>query len=64
MKFKLDTHGRYMMFAVILMIFLATLDQTIVTTALPTIASDLDNIKDLPWIITAYLLASTVSLPI
>ena len=43
---------------------LAALDQTIVATALPTIAGDLHDLSHLAWIVTAYLLTSTVSTPL
>ena len=43
---------------------LASLDQTIVATALPTIASDLHGLSHLTWVVTAYLLASTASTPL
>jgi EmrB/QacA subfamily drug resistance transporter len=42
---------------------LASLDQTIVSTALPTIVRDLGGAQHLSWVVTAYLLASTVSTP-
>ena len=45
-------------------ILLASLDQTIVSTALPTIVGDLGGAQHLSWIVTAYLLASTVSTPL
>jgi EmrB/QacA subfamily drug resistance transporter len=44
--------------------FLAALDQTIVSTALPTIVADLHGASHLSWIIVAYLLAATVSTPL
>ncbi len=44
--------------------FLAALDQTIVATALPTIVGDLGGLDHLSWVVTAYLLASTVSTPL
>ena len=44
--------------------FLATLDQTIVSTALPTIVGDFHRSDLLSWVITAYLLASTASTPL
>ncbi len=47
-----------------LVVLLASLDSTIVATALPTIAGDLGGISKLSWIVTAYLLASTVTTPI
>lgn len=40
---------------------LGALDQTIVATALPTIVGDLGSLDQLPWVVTAYLLASTAS---
>src|SRR5580698_1626553 len=43
---------------------LAALDQTIVSTALPTIVGDLKGGSNIAWIITAYLLAATVSTPL
>jgi len=43
---------------------LAALDQTIVSTALPTIVGDLGGLDHLSWVVTAYLLTSTVSVPL
>jgi EmrB/QacA subfamily drug resistance transporter len=50
--------------ALMLVILLASLDQTIVATALPTIVGDLGGLQHLSWVVTAYLLASTVTGPI
>ena len=50
--------------ALMLGMFLASLDQTIVATALPTIAGDLHGLNHLAWVVTAYLLASTISTPL
>jgi EmrB/QacA subfamily drug resistance transporter len=50
--------------ALMLGMFLAALDQTIVSTALPTIVFDLHGASHLSWVVTAYLIASTVSTPI
>ena len=50
--------------ALLLGLFLAALDQTIVATALPTIVGDLHGASHLTWVVTAYLLASTVSTPL
>jgi EmrB/QacA subfamily drug resistance transporter len=44
--------------------FLAALDQTIVATALPTIVGELGGLDHLSWVITAYLLTSTASTPL
>ena len=46
--------------ALMLVLLLAALDQTIVATALPTIVADLGDVSKLSWVVTAYLLASTV----
>jgi MFS family permease len=46
------------------LMFLATLEQTIVATALPSIAADLGDVHLLSWIVTAYLLTSTCITPI
>jgi EmrB/QacA subfamily drug resistance transporter len=50
--------------ALMLGMFLAALDQTIVSTALPTIVADLHVASHLAWIVVAYLLAATVSTPL
>ena len=50
--------------ALMLGMLLAALDQTIVSTALPTIVGDLKGGSHIAWIITAYLLATTVSTPL
>ncbi len=50
--------------ALLLGMLLAALDQTIVATALPTIAGDLHGLSHLSWVVTAYLLASTASTPL
>jgi EmrB/QacA subfamily drug resistance transporter len=50
--------------ALMLGMLLAALDQTIVATALPTIVGDLGGLDHLSWVVTAYLLAATVSTPL
>ena len=50
--------------ALMLVLFLASLDQTVVSTALPTIVGDLGGLEHLSWVVTAYLLAATISGPI
>lgn len=57
-------HLRWILAALMLTLLLAALDQTIVSTALPTITSDLGGLNHLSWVVTAYLLASTASTPI
>jgi EmrB/QacA subfamily drug resistance transporter len=50
--------------ALLLGMSLAALDQTIVATALPTIVGELGGLAHISWVVTAYLLASTISTPI
>ena len=45
-------------------LFLAALDQTIVATALPTIVGELGGLDYYSWVVTAYLLSSTVCTPL
>ncbi|MGA3150548.1 MAG: MDR family MFS transporter [Candidatus Saccharimonadales bacterium] len=52
------------MLAVMSGMLLAALDQTIVATALPRIVSELHGLRDLSWVVTAYLLTSTIAIPI
>ncbi|HKX72422.1 MAG TPA: MDR family MFS transporter [Candidatus Saccharimonadales bacterium] len=52
------------MLAVMSGLFLAALDQTIVGTALPKILSEFNALKELTWVVTAYLLTSTIAVPI
>jgi EmrB/QacA subfamily drug resistance transporter len=49
---------------IMLATLLAALDQTIVATALPSIVTDLRGFEHLSWVVTAYLLASTVTVPL
>ncbi len=51
-------------FGVLLPTFMGSLDQTILATALPTIGRDFGDVHNLPWLITAYLLASTAVIPL
>src|SRR5487761_1373033 len=50
--------------ALMLAMLLAALDQTIVSTALPTIVGDLGGLTELSWVVTAYILTSAVSTPL
>lgn len=60
------THAEIMVVvgALMLAMFLAALDQTIVSTALPKIAVDLNGLNKLSWVATSYLLASAIVTPI
>ncbi|MER6116458.1 MDR family MFS transporter [Streptomyces sp. NPDC001743] len=55
---------RAAMSALVLAVLLAALDQTIVSTALPRIAEDLNGFDDIAWVSAAYLLASTAVTPV
>jgi EmrB/QacA subfamily drug resistance transporter len=59
-----DRTIRSIIIGIMLAMFLAALDQTIVATALPAIGRDLGNAEDLSWTITAYLLSSTTVAPL
>src|SRR3954454_10986449 len=50
--------------ALVLGMLLAALDQTIVSTALPTIVGDLGGVNHLSWVVTAYLITVTASTPL
>ena len=55
---------RTIMLSLMLTMFLTALDQTIVATALPTIGRQFNDVNNLSWVITAYLLASTAVAPV
>jgi EmrB/QacA subfamily drug resistance transporter len=63
---KVYSHRQVMVILSGLMLgmLLAALDQTIVATALPTIVGDLGGLNHLSWVVTAYLVASTVTTPL
>jgi EmrB/QacA subfamily drug resistance transporter len=51
-------------FSVLLALLLSSLDQTVVATALPRIVTDLQGADRYVWVVTAYMLCSTVTIPI
>ncbi|SEV91868.1 MDR family MFS transporter [Luteibacter sp. 329MFSha] len=55
---------RLLFTALMMVMLLAALDQTIVSTALPTIVGDLGGFDRLSWVVTSYLLSSTVVVPL
>src|SRR5690348_3759744 len=55
---------RSIIIGVLVAMFLAALDQTIVATAMPTIGHALGDFENLPWIVTTYLLTSTAVTPL
>src|SRR5262245_2695109 len=50
--------------SVMLPMFLAVVDQTIVSTALPAVAATLGSVERVSWVVVAYLLAGTIAAPI
>ena len=50
--------------AIVLAMLPAVLDQTILATALPTIAGDLGSLSDVSWVVTAYVVAAAASMPL
>src|SRR4051812_23814629 len=50
--------------AIVLAMLPAVLDQTILATALPTIATDLGRLSDVSWVVTAYVVAAAASTPL
>ncbi|MGD9864540.1 MAG: MDR family MFS transporter [Pseudodonghicola sp.] len=55
---------RLVILAAASVLFIASLGQTVVTTALPAILSDLGGLAQITWVITAYLMAATVGSPV
>src|SRR6185312_15903064 len=52
------------MFGLMLSLFLANLDQTIIATCLSAIATDLQGWHLVPWVVSSYLVTSTATTPI
>src|SRR5215218_6189160 len=50
--------------ALVLAMLPAVLDQTILATALPTIATDLGRLRDVSWLVTVYVVAATAATPV
>lgn len=51
-------------FGSMIALFVAALDQTVVSTAIPSIVADLGGLNLLPWVFTSYMLTSTIAVPI
>ncbi len=64
----MNTHApvnrNQILFGVMLAIILSSLDQTIVSAAMPQIVADLNGVSHLSWVFTAYMLASTITVPV
>src|ERR1700736_5392528 len=57
-------HPLVVIVSVILGMMLAAIDATVVATALPTIVGDLHGLDKISWVLTAYLLTSTIAAPL
>ena len=64
----IDPSPRTLFFAVfpsiMLPMFLAAIDQTIVATALPAIAAQLGDVERISWVVVSYLVAATIAAPV
>src|SRR3977135_3337846 len=56
--------SQQIVWGILLPVFMGSLDSTILASALPTIGRDLGDVHLLPWLITAYLIASTAVTPL
>jgi MFS family permease len=56
--------SRLIVLGVLLPLFMGSVDNTILASALPTIGRDLGEVRGLPWLITIYLLAATACMPL
>lgn len=50
--------------SIVLPMFIAVVDQTIVATALPAIAASLDDVERIAWVVVSYLVATTIAAPV
>jgi hypothetical protein len=55
---------RLIAISMMLPVFLGSVDQSVLASALPTIGRDLGQVHNLPWLITAFLIASTALTPL
>src|SRR5947208_1651512 len=61
----LDRRDTLVVFAgLLLAMFISALDQTIMATALPTIAGELGGLSELTWVVTVYVLAAAATTPV
>ncbi len=58
------THRRFTVVALLLGVFMAAMEMTVVSTAMPTVIAELGGFGAYTWVFTAYMLASTVTVPI
>lgn len=63
-KWKAPAGFMWVYIALLVSMLLSSLDQTIVSTALPTMVGELGGVSQMAWVITSYILASTISMPV
>src|SRR6476619_5487938 len=63
-KYLTHQEARVIVFGMMLPVFVGSLDNTILASALPTIGREFGDRHNLPWLITIYLLASTAVVPL
>ncbi|WP_431894507.1 MDR family MFS transporter [Micromonospora haikouensis] len=63
-SFTLPPHFALIFTGLMATMLLASLDQTIVSTALPTIVGELNGVSHMAWVTTAYILAATIAMPL
>lgn len=61
---KSDRTVLYLFIGLMITMLLAALNQTVLSTALPTIVGELDGVDQMTWVITGYILASTIVMPV
>lgn len=59
-----NTHRPLTVAALLLSLFMAALEATVVSTAMPTVVGDLGGLQIYSWVFTAYLLTSTIMVPV
>lgn len=63
-KTSVDRNILLLFCGLMLTMLLASLNQTVLSSALPTIVGELHGVEQMPWVITAFILASTIMMPI
>lgn len=59
-----STHRPFTLAAILLALFMSAIEMTVVSTAMPTVVGDLGGVHFYAWVFTAYLLSSTITVPI
>src|SRR4051794_9897400 len=63
-RFLTHQKARLIVFGMLLPVFMSSLDNTILASALPTIGREFGDMRSLPWLITMYMLAATAIVPL